>query len=219
LEAANLGSVVVDVLPCFNQQKGAFQLYWKTDTHWTFHGCFFAYQSLCDRLGVPTAPDIIRGKPCTGNIVLDLGAQLNPPRLEEFATFDFLRNSRRIATNPIVNYKEKNHMENDVGLHVGSNVIFVNRDPVVDKRVVLFGDSFSEYRAHLLTGMLAETFRELHFVWSSSLDWNYIERVRPDILLTELAERFMVRLPSDTFDLDTHVVSRLAPLMTSTPTT
>ena len=49
--------------------------------------------------------------------------------------------------------------------------------------------------------MLAESFSEVHFVWSASLDWSYIERVRPDILLFELAERFLARLPKDDFDV------------------
>ncbi len=38
-------------------------------------------------------------------------------------------------------------------------------------------------------------------MWSSSLDWTYIEAVKPDILLFELAERFLARLPKDDYDV------------------
>ncbi len=50
--------------------------------------------------------------------------------------------------------------------------------------------------------MLAETFRCVHFVWSAAIDWALVARLRPDIVLTESAERFMTRLPDDDgFDL------------------
>ena len=38
-------------------------------------------------------------------------------------------------------------------------------------------------------------------MWSANLDWSYIAAVRPDILLFELAERFLARLPTDDFDV------------------
>jgi alginate O-acetyltransferase complex protein AlgJ len=211
---AGLGDAIVDPVPFFNQQKDSFQLYWKTDTHWSFHGCFCAYQMLCHHLGARPNSDIVRGRLRSGDIVLDLGAKLDPPPRERFRLIEFIKHARRIATNPMVNFKERYHRENDIGLHVGSNVVFVNnhRD-AVDKSVVLFGDSFAEYRSHLLTGMLAETFREVHFVWSISLDWSYIERVKPDIVVTEAAERFMGQVPNDRFDLDAHVIERLGPLL------
>ncbi len=67
--------------------------------------------------------------------------------------------------------------------------------------MVLFGDSCAHFAPFMLTGLLAESFREVHFVWSSSLDWHYIEAVKPDILLYELAERFIARVPTDDYDV------------------
>jgi hypothetical protein len=69
-------------------------------------------------------------------------------------------------------------------------------------KVVLFGTSFSEYRTHLLTGMLAETVSELHFVWSTSIDFDYVEREKPDILIAEIAERFIPTCPSNNFSIE-----------------
>jgi alginate O-acetyltransferase complex protein AlgJ len=212
--AAQVDNLVVDVVSFMNELKPRYPLYWKTDTHWTFYGCFGAYQMLCSQLGVPQNTKLLQGKRNSGRIVLDLGAKFDPPIREEFSTVDFKATSRCISTNALVNYKKKKNAENDGGLHVGSNVVFVNNGPdAIDKRVVLFGDSFSEYRPHLLTGMLAETFREFHFVWSISIDWSYVERVQPDILITQSAERFMGNVPDDKFDLDTYVVRKLAALL------
>jgi hypothetical protein len=49
--------------------------------------------------------------------------------------------------------------------------------------------------------MLAETAREVEFVWSSNLDWAYIKRAKPDIVVYELVERFMTIVPSDQLSL------------------
>ena len=87
-------------------------------------------------------------------------------------------------------------------VHVGAHVVYRNPSPGADpRRLVLFGDSCAHFDPFLLTGLLAESFSEVHFIWSSSLDWPYIERVRPDILLFEIAERFLAKLPKDDFDV------------------
>ena len=125
---------------------------------------------------------------------------------------DVLKTAIRINVNDLVRYKEEQNAENQVGLHIGSAVVFRNDSPTADpRRLVLFGDSFSEYRPHMLTGLLAETFAEVHFVWSSQVDWGYVERVAPHILITELAERFMTYVPNDEgFDLQAYVSEKLA---------
>ena len=87
-------------------------------------------------------------------------------------------------------------------MHVGSHVRYENSDPLIDKKVIIFGDSFSEYRGHLLTGMFAETYAEVNFIWNSSLDKKFITKLNPDVVITELAERFMPKtVPSDQFCL------------------
>jgi hypothetical protein len=74
------------------------------------------------------------------------------------------------------------------------------------ERLVFFGSSFSEHRAEcsLLSLLAALFFREVQFVWSSSLDLHFIERLAPDIALAEMPERFLTRCPDDDFDLGLH---------------
>ena len=81
-------------------------------------------------------------------------------------------------------------------------------------------NSFSEYRPHLLTGLLAETFRTVLFVWSTSIDYGLVERFRPDVVITEMAERFIKNLPErnipvDGFDLDSFVLDRIVNFLNS----
>jgi hypothetical protein len=80
----------------------------------------------------------------TGEITLDLGAKLGLQIKERFTIVKFIRNARRVASNPIVSFKEKTKRENDGSLHVGSNVVFVNHSrSAVDKPVCwALSDSF-----------------------------------------------------------------------------
>jgi hypothetical protein len=186
------------------------QLYWKTDTHWTFYGAFGAYQLICEKLGIKANVDLLKRHGPKVNFVMDLGGKLVPPLSEEVVFFKLLKDAKRVYANELVEYKEENKLENDADLHVGSNVVFKNEASPNSQKVIIFGDSFSEYRPHLLTGIIAETFREVHFVWSVGLDYKYIEKVKPDIVITEIVERFLPRVPSDDFDLEKYCKSKLA---------
>ena len=200
---ARLREVFVDVLPFFADQRAAgVQLYWKTDTHWTFEGAFSAYQLVCNRLNAEQQASLVSVPDFSGELVLDLGGKLDPPRTEIFRSKQLPVNAERIEANVLVQYKEENHLEGEGGLHIGSRVVFRNKAAVDPRRVVIFGDSFSEYRPLLLTGMLAETFAETHFLWAPQMDWSYVDQVKPDILITELAERFMTYVPTGDLDVD-----------------
>ncbi|MDO6460988.1 hypothetical protein Q4485_09795 [Granulosicoccaceae sp. 1_MG-2023] len=190
--------VAVNPLVYFDRVKAKRQLYWKTDTHWSFYGAFSAYQLLCGKLGIEPNGDLVNYPRREVNIVMDLGSKMQPVQRETVTNFRLQKHSRRVFSNELVEFKEAHGLDNAGALHVGSHVIFRNDSPdAVDKKVVMFGDSFSEYRPVLLTGMLAETVRELHFIWGAELDYGYIEKVQPDIVVSELAERFMTQLPRD----------------------
>ena len=191
-------NVAVNPLIYFEQIKHKRQLYWKTDTHWSFYGAFAAYQLVCNKLGIEPNQELVHYPNRSANVVMDLGSKMNPVQREKITNFRLQKNSKRIFANELVKFKEAHGLDNAGALHVGSHVVFRNDSPdAVDKKVVLFGDSFSEYRPSLLTGMFAETVRELHFIWGAELDYGYIAEQKPDIVVSELAERFMTVLPRD----------------------
>ncbi len=202
---------VLNVIPYFSRQLETVPLYWKTDTHWSFLGCYSAYQMLCSRLNVEAKTDLLKYPYTETDIMFDLGAKLPEPATETARFYALAQNAKRSYANPIVRFKEQHGLVNDGHLHVGSHVIYKNQhESAIDKCVVLFGDSFSEYRPHLLTGMLAETFREVHFIWNGSIDHEYVRMVNPDIVITELAERFMTRVPEDKLSIVSFATERLA---------
>ncbi|KMO29230.1 hypothetical protein VQ02_30375 [Methylobacterium variabile] len=186
-------------------------LYLRTDTHWSQEGCRLAFGEIMRALGAAVPADIATRPFHDHDGVRDLGAKLDPAPTETMRVYQVQRDAVRVYANPLVEAYEARGRAAD--LHAGAHVVFRNASPAADPRtLMLFGDSCSHFHPIFLTGLLAESFRELHFVWSASLDWSYVERVRPHLLLVEVAERFLARVPVDGFDVVSAGTARLARL-------
>ncbi|MDP4024546.1 hypothetical protein Q8W71_18130 [Methylobacterium sp. NEAU 140] len=181
-------------------RDGPVPLYLRTDTHWTVEGCLLAYRAIMRALGALPPADIAARPRNRTKQVMDLGDKLPDRPREAVERITLLRDASRVEVGPLqARYEAEGR---DRQLHVGAHVVYRNAGDGADpRRLVLFGDSCAHFDPFMLTGLLAESFREVHFVWSSALDWAYIERVRPDILLFEIAERFLARLPADDYDV------------------
>ena len=185
------------------------EFYLKTDSHWSHIGAFGAYQAICYRLGVTAREDLLRRPFSTGSVQFDLGSKLPTPIREDARFCNFRQEAKVVEEGSMVKFKRKHVRENDGGLHVGSIMRFHNTSAPDPRRVLLFGDSFSEYRDHLLTGLMSETFAELIFAWSTSLDHKLIAKYKPDLVCCVMTERFMSRLPDDNTDIAAYVDSIL----------
>ncbi|HMO29447.1 hypothetical protein [Enterovirga sp.] len=169
----------------------------RTDSHWSSEGCRVAHDTICRTLGAPIRWQL-EDRHCVvvEDFVGDLGVKLTPAPAELLRRRTVTRDAVRIAANELVQRYEQAGKAAD--LHRGARVVYRNEAADADpRRLLLFGDSFSAFDHHGLSAMLAETFREVHFIWSSAIDWGYVDRVHPDLVLTELAERFMIWVPSD----------------------
>ena len=173
------------------KQSEHFLTYHKTDSHWNFHGAFSAYQLIQARLREPVYTEALSRPKKYSWGVLDLGGKLIPPLKEKIFYYNSSDRFKRTFANKLVELKERDNRTNDAGLHVGSYVVFENDDCLSEKTIMIFGDSFSEYRDHLLTGLFAETYKEVHFIWNANLDFDLIKKVKPDIVISEMAERFI----------------------------
>jgi alginate O-acetyltransferase complex protein AlgJ len=200
LQGSPRADVWLDIVPDLRRERDRAELYGKTDSHWNAEGAFVAYRSVCERIGLLPETDLLSRTYVDYNAVFDLGAKLDPPRGEWFRLYDFTKNSRRRYANSIAQYLET--LTGAPAIFGASHVAFENkaaRGP--KKKILIFGDSFCAQGMSSLTGMLAETASEVEFVWSSDLDWRYIERSRPDVVLYEMAERVMSYLPKDDLSL------------------
>lgn len=192
------------------RQKQRHLLFFRSDTHWTIEGCFSAYQMLCAYLGIAQRGDLINAPAAQVELCGDLGGKLNPPRKEIFRYGSFGKSATRVHANRLVLLRESGELTNNVNLHVGSIVRFTNGSAKSRKRVLIFGDSFCEYRTHLLTGLFADTVSDLMFVWSASIDFGIVETFAPDVVITEIAERFMARSPTDDVNLIAHAERKVS---------
>ena len=212
IDASRLAPLLVDVRAAMLAAKPtSSKLYWKTDSHWTFEGCWVAFLALCRDIDAAVDETIFHATDATEDLLLDLGSKLDPPIAETFVRKLFSKGAERAYTNSLVDYKEKENAHDAPGLHVGSHIVLRNTATATDPRtIVLFGDSYSEYRMRQLTGLIAETFATTHFIWNHSIDWDYVDSVKPDVLVTELAERFHTMIPADDLRIDQFARDRLA---------
>ncbi|UFZ01817.1 hypothetical protein LQG66_21130 [Bradyrhizobium ontarionense] len=213
-----LTRTIVPLTAYLRKQARTYNIFHKTDTHWTIEGAYSAYQMLCSYMDVPqNAELIIRPAPSIQGS-WDLGSKLIPHRTETIRFGRFGIGASRTNANELVTIREAGQLPNGLMLHVGSMVEYQNeREAKSDIRLLVFGDSFFEYRPHMLTGMFAETVRTVMFVWSSSIDWEIVDEFKPDILLTEIAERFMRSIPKDDIDIKMHANKKLQDALRSQP--
>jgi alginate O-acetyltransferase complex protein AlgJ len=213
---AELRGILVPLTKYLRKQAVNHEVFHRTDTHWTVEGCFSAYQMLCSYMGIPQKTDLIMRNAPAREGSWDLGSKLTPKRFETVRFGRFGIGASRVEANEIVTARETGRVPNDLSLHVGSLVEYRNeRQSLAKVRLLVFGDSFFEYRPHMLTGMFAETVDAVMFVWSAAIDWKLVDEFKPDILLTELAERFVRVVPKDDVDIRRHATNKLQSVLCS----
>lgn len=195
-------SYYLDILEPLRSAKALAPVYYKTDTHWDYYGCNIAYDAVCQRLGVIPRAELKSRPYGDNNMALDLGSKLTPPIKEDARFFRVLKDAQRIFANEKIIYNETTGFAEGKPMFVGCYAVFKNPSETAEqKKLLVFGDSYCEFRPHLLTGLFAETFSEVHFVWSSNIDYSYVEEIKPDIVITEIAERFVKQIPTDNVNL------------------
>jgi SGNH hydrolase-like domain, acetyltransferase AlgX len=159
--------------------------YPKTETHWSGWGAFVAYRALIERLAarVPVraiGPDqvVVHEDVREG----DLGSKLDPPAQSEHA-FVSVRDPRArfVSDNRIMNRGRRLEWACDDAPNVCCLVLC---------------DSYAASFAHVL----AESFRRVVLAYVPTLDRTLVEEVRPQVVVQEMAERFLIAVPDDMRD-------------------
>lgn len=201
--------VFLEITQALTDARASFETYHRTDTHWTSEGCRVAHDAVCAALGAPLRWSLADRPSTSLDLVGDLGGKLVPPRGETQHRRAVARDARRVEANALVLRFEAGTL--GPNLQTCSRVAFRNDASDADpRRLLVFGDSFAHFITDALTGMLAETFREVHFVWSAGVDWSLVASLRPDVVVTEMAERFMTVLPEDGIDFEAAAMRKLA---------
>jgi alginate O-acetyltransferase complex protein AlgJ len=203
--------IYIDVTSPLIAERDRRLLFYKTDTHWTPFGALIAYRQLCKVLGVEEFDS--SGLACREYVTtFDLGGKLNPQAQETGFYFDVANSGTLVFANELGMYFDDEHV-----FHNQRGRLFVYRNERLTggKRLVIFGDSFCTTGSFL--ALLSSAFYEVHFFWSTSVDFRYVEEMKPDFVVTEIAERFVKVLPDDQLDLREFARQRYASLVKGRP--
>lgn len=156
--------------------KAEADLYPKTDTHFTEYGAYHVVNQCLHALGIdnPDIQPLWTRRPVTG----DLGGALDPPTtsdgwfMEKSWSFDAIEN----------------------GLQNRGRAAIYRNASAPRRTLLIFGDSFSGGN---LARQFSRHFSEVTFVHTSAVDYEMVERLSPDFVITEHAERFLFDSPEE----------------------
>jgi SGNH hydrolase-like domain, acetyltransferase AlgX len=151
------------------------------DTHWSEFGAFVAYTRLLDeiRQQVPVR------QVAPGHVLYY--TRMVPGELSVKLGFD--EDVEQIAA---ALYKRARLIEDNCVFNRGAHIV-LECDEAPPTTCVLFGDSYSL----MLLRYLAESFRRLVFAHMPTIDYELVEREQPDVVVSLLAERFLIEVPDD----------------------
>jgi len=74
----------------------------------------------------------------------------------------------------------------------GTHILFNSDLSENDDTAIIFGDSYSWNPDAGISRYLLYRFKKLHFIWSRSIDWTFVDQVQPKLVIIQSAERFLV---------------------------
>lgn len=77
--------------------------------------------------------------------------------------------------------------------HAGKHIVLTHLGAQTDTSLMIFGDSYAWNYPAGLSRFMTAVFRTVHFIWDKQIDWALVDRVRPQALVMQSAERFLVR--------------------------
>ncbi len=159
--------------------------YSKTDTHWSDYGGMIQAKQIIRmvlELGISSGSlDDLDCDFVTDTHYGDLGRKLSSPVRSEV-----LKKRLRTRRSKLI-YNSRHQT-------TGTKLIFEGGNKRLP-RAVVFGDSFGGIGSTF--DFLAQCFSRLVVSWSPTVDFQLIEEERPDIVISQMAERFLIRVPDD----------------------
>lgn len=172
----------IDAAHVLKRESLKHQVYFKSDSHWNYIGALAVFNEIARSLSATG----VRIEPFSENEidttakrrVFELGALGKEPKLEEF---HFIKPK---------NIFSKLVFENNSAQ--GKIQVFEN-DNFTLPRCVLFRDSYSSF----FIPFLAERCSRLTVLKANSFWYNLVEEEQPDVVLTQIAERFLLPQADD----------------------
>ena len=178
---------VLDCYPFLRDDEACFR---KLNSHLSSRGCLEVFRAVLKALELPPVQPITFG--ARSYEPSDLGIHFFGRRIAEQLSDDLARDQPGLHGEGLVLQSEQR-----VERHVGTRATWRNATAPINKKVVAFANSFFEVgRAPTaLSWWFARWFSEYHFIWDPNVDYDYVERVRPDIVIAQTIERFLYVVP------------------------
>jgi hypothetical protein len=194
--------LLINPLVVFRNHPDRARLYLKTDTHWTYRAGQLVLEMVAQRLGQIRRLTLHGRNMTYYTHVWDLGSKVEPTIPEQNYAVVTSRFVSRTHENELARSFQDNVRHGRPVTHGSIYVSFRNTDPAaLAEVVVIFGDSFMDFQESNTSIIFAETFREVHFVWSPNIDFDFVQKVGATLVITELAERFMISMPDDQYQV------------------
>lgn len=204
LHASGHAALLINPIPVFQAHLDYDLLYLKTDTHWTYRAGQAVLEMVCARLGVPRRLSLSSRSLQYYEHIWDLGSKVDPQQSEQSFAVATLHNVACFHANHLALAFQENIRNGKPVTHRSIYAAFrSDAAEALPLTVVIFGDSYMDFQDSNTTTIFAEMFRELHFVWSPDIDYDFVASVGADVVITEQAERFMVTIPTDIYTVVT----------------
>lgn len=175
------------------QGKEHGQVYYKTDTHWTYEGAYLGYREIVRRLNEWGLCDAAPVEPrfedfaYTGEFGAMLGLELAPEQsrrwvIESDSVQEDIPCERNDAFRALLE-EEK----------IYNPCHYYRNTASEGKKLLIFGDSM--FGGFDLPALLAEHYAETSYIWTQTYRRSLVEEMQPDIVIFELTERFLNALP------------------------
>jgi alginate O-acetyltransferase complex protein AlgJ len=160
--------------PSFSDVLG--ESYYKGDSHWNYYGAYSAYTLYMKSLGLEPISIELCNKSISymkGDLITKISNGVNVEKVEHFSIEGSLEH--KVYDNGVVN--------------TGRIQEYINND--ASGSILIFHSSSIDW----MKPFLVKSFRKSKFIWNINFDTNEVKGFKPDHVLTQTNERFLVRYP------------------------
>ena len=186
-------------------------LFFKTDTHWSYYGRYAGYKKIISDMNkwdivnsVPVQVEFYETQWENGDLSKMLGPVIFPGKYIEESYSEYkLCNAKARMINEGDRYETLLKLAEREGIGKDQCKLFQGN---MGGHALVYCDSMIFI---CITPMLAEHFSEAVYLWSTSLNQEMIEYVKPDVVIAEVAERkinhYIKRFGADYLKTEIHV--------------
>jgi integrase len=166
-------------------EKPRWEVHRRTDTHWSDAGAFIAYKTLIREIAQKA-------------LVHDVSEEE-----VHFADFDVqgdlaYKLDVESGPTPCLRYVySRARLVHDNRVRLNGSLVITECEDAPPTTCVIFGDS----ACFAMLKVLAQSFRRLVFALTPMVDYDLINAERPDVVVTEMVERYMIDVPIDMYSV------------------